>query len=92
MQELQLLQGSDGQRLQILERVAAEWEMLAIQIGFEPSKISILQRDYAENAYGACCRVFSEWLTQDSPTWISLYDVLLHTNYENVADQMKALL
>ena len=94
MEELEVLQGK-GQELRILDTVAADWDHIAIQIGFAPSEIRILERDHANDSRRACWRVFSEWLCRDQdlllPTWNSLYDVLVQVDYDYVAHQMRSI-
>ncbi len=96
MDKLKLLQGRNGQELKLVDMLAADWEQVAIQIGFQPYEVGILQRNHANDSRGACWKLFNEWISQNGdllpPTWSSLYDVLLHVEYESAADQMKAIL
>ena len=97
MDKLRLLEGRDGQKLRLLDIVAADWDRVAIQIGFDHSKIRILERNLAHDVSQACWTIFNEWLCVHDesllpPTWNSLRDVLLLCDYESVADQMWALL
>ena len=95
LEELELLQGREGQELRILDTVAADWDQVAIQIGFKPSQVRILERDHANDSRRACWKVFSEWLYRGQdllpPTWNSLYDVLVNVDYEYAAHQMRGI-
>ena len=63
MEELELLhRGGNHQELRIIDLVAAEWEQVAIQIGFQPYEIQRLERDYSNDTRRACWKVFNEWL------------------------------
>ena len=52
--ELQLLEGVDGRKVRVIERVAPDWKDLAIALGFDQFRIMIIDEDYQGRVERAC--------------------------------------
>ena len=75
--------------------MAAQWEELAIALGFE-AVIERIRRDYVQDARGACRHVLTEWLAEKAEgnlrgpvTWTTLIDCLIDAGFAGLAEQLK---
>ena len=62
LHELQLLEGVDGRKVRVVERVAPDWKDLAIALGFDQSRIKTIEKDYRGSMEEACQEMFMRWL------------------------------
>lgn len=97
LKQLLILNGHNGQRVRVIDSVAAEWEELAIVLGFEPAEINYVKRDYNQNARGACREILTKWLNgecnHDSPiTWGTLIQCLIDAGHVGVAEDLQETL
>ena len=96
LQELQLLssENTDTKKVRVIDTVAAEWEELAIALGFEPAVINYIRRDHVHDAKGACCKVLTKWLAEEeenlrSPvTWTTLIECLKDAGFATLAEDL----
>lgn len=96
LHELQLLEDSDGHKVRVIERVAPDWKFLATALGFDGSRIEIIERDYGRNVEEACHNLFMRWLNGEHdlqpPTWGTLIQSLTQAGLDDVAKSLKKIL
>ena len=70
--------------LRIVTRVAANWERLAIGLGFDRDRISIIGRQVHFDPVEACFKMFDRWMTGEHglkpPKWYYLIKCLEETS------------
>ena len=75
--------------------MAAQWEELAIALGFEAAVINYIRRDHVHDAKGACCHVLTKWLAEDEDkpcgpvTWATLIECLADAGFASLAEDLK---
>ena len=83
---LDMLSTHKDETIRIIETVAAEWKDLAKTLGFNDSRIKIIDKDCRESEE-ACREMFTRWLRREHdlqpPTWHSLIQCLERTNKSN---------
>ena len=96
LQELQVLGSESGaKKIRVIDTVAAQWEELAIALGFEAAVINYIRRDHVHDAKGACCHVLTKWLAEKeenlrSPvTWTTLIECLTDAGFAGLAEDLK---
>ena len=66
--------------MRIVEQVAANWEKLAVSLGFDSSRISIIGRQVHYEPVEACFKMFEKWLNGEHdlkpPKWYYLIKCL----------------
>ena len=77
--------------------MAAEWEELAIALGFEAPVINYLKRDFSRNSIGATTQVLTKWLSGESDldkpiAWDTLIDSLDNAGQAGLAEDLRELL
>ena len=97
LQELQVLSSESGdmKKLRVIDTVAAQWEELAIALGFEAAVINYIRRDHVHNAKGACCQVLTKWLAEEAEenlrgpvTWATLIECLADAGFASLAEDL----
>ena len=84
-QELHLLELNGNRKpLRIVERVAANWEKLAVSLGFNSDRINIIRRQVHFDPEEACFNMFDRWLNGEHdlkhPEWLNLIKSLEETS------------
>ena len=92
LRDLQLLEGADGRRIRVIERVAPNWKDLAIAIGFDQSRIMIIDQDCRGSVEEACRAMFMRWLDEELRTWDMLIKCLRRAALVDVANSLKTIL
>ena len=77
--------------------MAAQWEELAIALGFEAAVINCIRRDHVHDAKGACCHVLTKWLAEEETsenlrgpvTWTTLIECLAVAGFASLAKDLK---
>ena len=97
MKHLQVLKGRGGRKVRVIDSVASEWEELAIALGFEKCDTDSFNRDYSQNAKGACRTVLRMWLNGESDldqpiTWTTLIQCLIDAGFASVAEDLEEIL
>lgn len=97
-----MLQGCDGRSIRVLDTVAPDWERIAIAIGLGVNQIGAIAREHPNDVHLACLQVFGYWLTDECtpdpkptlprPTWRALHEVLLHAEFNCLAQEIEELL
>ena len=97
LHELQLLEGVDGRKVRVVERVASDWKDLAIALGFDQSRIMIIEEDCRGRVERASQEMFMRWLDGEHDlvqpcTWDTLIKCLRRAAFGSVADNLSAIL
>ena len=76
-----------------METVAPNWRDLAIALGFDQSRIKIIEKDYSHSVEDACHEMFTRWLDGEHglqpPTWDALIHGLLRAGLRDLAVSLK---
>ena len=97
LHELQLLEGVDGRKVRVIERVAPDWKDLAIALGFDQSRIKTIEKDYRTNSEEACQEMYMRWLDGEHDltqpcTWDTLIKCLRRAGFNDVANSLRTIL
>ena len=97
LHELQLLEGVDGKKVRVMERVAPDWKHLAVSLKFDLWKIRIIEMDHKTSADDACQEMFMRWLDGGHDlaqpcTWDTLIKCLRHAALIDVANSIREIL
>ena len=69
--------------MRIIKSIAAEWEALAIRLGFEGIVMNTIKKGAFYQPDDACCKMFIRWLNGEEglkpPTWYNLIQCLEET-------------
>ena len=75
-----MLNLNGGKKLRIVEQVAANWEKMAVSLGFDSNRISIIAQDVCYDSKEACFKMFDKWLRGEHdlkpPKWYYLIKCL----------------
>ena len=63
----------------LLPKIAADWEIVAINLEFEISTIRIIQQRGRDNPEKCCLEMLTEWVTTDHGVGPKTWDTLLCT-------------
>ena len=93
LQQLQVMSDHSGEELRIRDEVAAQWEDLAIALGFEGCNIKCIKRDHSQNARAACQLMLLEWLNGERNlrkpvTWGTLIQSLVDADFKSTAERI----
>ena len=96
LDELQFLEGRDGHKIRVTERVAPDWRFLATALGFDESRIKIIEEDYGRSVEKSCQEMFIRWLNGEHDlkpsTWGTLIQCLTQAGHDDVARSLKKIL
>ena len=97
LHELQLLEGVNGRKIRVIERVAPDWKDLAIALGFDQSRIMIIEEDCRGRVERACQEMFMRWLDGEHDlaqpcTWDTLIKCLRRAGCMDVASSLRTIL
>ena len=97
LHELQVLAGVDGRTVRVMEMVAPVWIALAIALGFDQSRIMIIEQDCMGRMEEACQQMFMRWLDGEHDlvkpcTWDTLIKCLRRAKFISVAESLRTIL
>ena len=92
MRDLQLLERADGRKIRVIERVAPNWQDLAIALGFDHYRIRIIDEDCRGRVEEACRTMFMRWLDEELCTWDMLIKCLRRAALVDVANSLRTIL
>ena len=97
LHELQLLEGVDGRKVRVIERVAPDWKDLAIAVGFDQSRIKTIEKNYRGSMEEACQEMFMRWLDGEHDlaqpcTWDTLIKCLRRAGFNDIANSLRTIL
>ena len=77
--------------------MAPDWKDLAIALGFDQSRIMIIEEDYRGRVERACQEMFMRWLDGEHDlaqpcTWDTLIKCLRRAGFSNVANGLRTIL
>ena len=77
LRELQLLQDCDGHQVRVIDSVAPHWKSLATALGFDGTRLQLIDQEAFYQPEDACRNMFIKWLNGEhglcSPiTWATL--------------------
>ena len=85
-----------GQRLRIIQKVAAVWDVLAGVLEFDDEIVEIIRRDTEGCSCEKSCReIFRRWLNEEAcqpVTWERLIEALNDAEKGELASQIRELL
>jgi hypothetical protein len=92
-----LLEGVNGRKVRVIERVAPDWKDLAIALGFDQSRIKIVEKDYRGSMEEACQEMFMRWLDGEHDlvqpcSWDTLIKCLRCAAFIDVANWLREIL
>ena len=91
-----MLEGVDGRKVRVIERVAPDWKDLAIALGFDQSRIKTIEKDYRGSMDEACQEMFMRWLDGEHDltqpcTWNTLINRLKRAAFIDVANSLRVI-
>ena len=97
LDQLQLMKDSSEKTIRIMEKVAPIWSSrFAPALGFDHSRIKIIEADYRHSAEEACREMFTRWLDGDHdlqpPTWDTLVHSLMCVGLVDEARTLKDMI
>ena len=97
LHELQLLEGVNGRKVRVTERVAPDWKDLGIALGFDQYRIMIIEEDCRGRVERACQEMFMRWLAGEHDlaqpcTWDTLIKCLRRAAFIDVANSLREIL
>ena len=91
IQELQALHHNKG-ALRIIESTAADWETLAISLGFDMPVIHTIRRATHYQPEDACREMLARWLEGEGASWNNLLQALEAINEQTLASDLRDVL
>ena len=97
LDQLQLMKDSSGKTIRIMEKVAPIWSSrFAPALGFDHSRIEIIEADYRHSVEEACRQMFTRWLDGEHdlrpPTWDTLVHSLMRVGLVDEARTLKDMI
>ena len=78
--------------MKIIEGTAAQWETLAISLGFDMPVIHTIRRATHYQPEDACREMLARWLGGEGATWSNLLQALDAINEQTLASDLRAVL
>ena len=97
MAQLMNLETSEGDNLQIIDSLAADWKRTGLLMDLDPMgrKVASIEAEHAHKRNGpvVCCQeIFVLWLDRTDATWESLIDLLIDSEQRELAERVKCTL
>ena len=92
LHHLDLIKGSDGKTVRVINRAAAKWVSVATRLHFESHDISRIREDCHYQTTKACQTVFIEWLEgkgRTPITWNTVIEALEEADLSKLARELK---
>ena len=88
------LKTTKGERVNIIESVAAVWKDVGFLMDLDPEgrKVDDIEAEHAhkQNGLHVCCReMFKLWLDSPDATWGNLIELLVDSERKQLAEQVK---
>ena len=97
MAQLMSLKISEGEKLQIIESLAADWKRTGLLMDLDPMgrKVANIEAEHAHKRNGPviCCQeIFALWLDKTNATWENLIVLLIDSEQKELAKHVKSTL
>ena len=99
MKNLLWLKSDSGEReVRIIDTIAAEWEELAIALGFDGNVIKFVKKDFTQDSKGASCKILRMWLEGDYKdlkgpiSWSTLLQCLTDIGYSKICQDIEYII
>ena len=92
--QLQRLESRGGRPIEVIEKVAAHWERLALALHFEGHVLEIVKRDEM-TVEGSCRSILYRWLNGEARTpvsWDTLITSLKEIKFRVLAEDLELAL
>lgn len=89
--------GESLREVRIVDTVAAEWEELAMALGFDGHIINFVKKDFSQDSKGATCKILRMWLEGDyndlkGPiSWLTLLQCLTDIGYSTICEEIQEI-
>ena len=89
--------GESLREVRIVDTVAAEWEELAMALGFDGHIINFVKKDFSQDSKGATCKILRMWLDGDyndlkGPiSWSTLLQCLTDIGYSTICEEIQEI-
>ena len=94
MAQLMKLKSTKGERVNIIESIAPVWQKVGFLMDLDPNgqKVERIEAEHAHKHNGpdTCCReMFKLWLDSPNATWGNLIELLVDSEFKELAGQVK---
>ena len=94
MAQLMRLRTSKGHKVEIVKTIAPDWHQVGYLMDLDRNgqKIRCIEAEHAHKLNGPiiCCqKLFTLWLNSPKATWENLIELLIDSDYEQLAEQVK---
>ena len=94
MAQLTMLKNTKGEKVEIIETIAPDWEKVGFLMDLDPKgrKIANIEAEHAHKRNGpvVCCReMFMLWLDRPDATWGNLIGLLVDAEQKDLAEQVE---
>jgi len=94
MAQLMRLKTSKGHKVEIVKTIAPDWQQVGYLMDLDRNgqKIRCIEAEHAHKLNGPiiCCqKLFTLWLNSPKATWGNLIELLIDSDYEQLAEQVK---
>ena len=92
--QLMRLKNAKGEKVEIIKRIAPDWKEIGLLMDFDPygRKIASIEAEHAHKRNGLviCCQeIFTLWLDTPDATWGNLIELLIDSEQQELAKQVK---
>ena len=92
--QLLRLKNAKGEKVEIIKTIAPNWKDIGLLMDFDPygRKIANIEAEHAHKQNGPviCCReMFIIWLDTPDATWGNLIELLIDSEQQELAKQVK---
>ena len=91
------LKTTKGERVNIIQSIASVWQKVGFLMDLDPNgqKVERIEAEHAhkQNGPDTCCReMFKLWLDSPDATWGNLIELLVDSEFKELAGQVKSAL
>ena len=86
------LKTTGGDKVEIIKTLAPDWKEIGFIMDLDPNGQTVerIEAEHAHNGPVTCCReIFRAWLDSPSATWGNLIELLMDSEQEELAEQLK---
>ena len=94
MAQLMRLKTPKGEKVEIIKTIAPDWKQVGFLMDLDPMgrNIRCIEAEHAHklNCLVICCQeLFTLWLDSPDATWGNLIELLIDSEYKELAEQVK---